>query len=40
MELLYEITENDFNKTINEITLKEFNFSNRLLTKLINNKKL
>lgn len=40
MELLYEITENDFNKTINEITLKEFNFSNRLLTKLINNKNI
>lgn len=40
MELLYEITENDFNKTINEIILKEFNFSNRLFTKLIKNKNI
>lgn len=40
MELIYEITENDFNKTINEIILKKFNFSNRLLTKLIKNKNI
>ena len=38
MELIYKITENDFNKTINEIILKKFNFSNRLITKLIKNK--
>lgn len=40
MELIYQITESDFNKTINEIILKEFNFSNRLLTKLIKNKNI
>ena len=40
MELIYKITENDFNKTINEIILRKFNFSNRLLTKLIKNKKI
>ena len=40
MELIYEITENDYNKTINEILLKEFNFSNRLFTKLIKNKNI
>lgn len=40
MELVYEIKENDFNKTINELILKEFNFSNRLLTKLIKNKNI
>jgi len=40
MELIYKITENDFNKTINEIILKEFNFSNRLLTKLIKGKNI
>ena len=38
MELVYEITKGDFKKTINEIISKEFNFSNRLLTKLIKNK--
>ena len=38
MELIYKITENNFNKTINEIILKKFNFSNRLITKLIKNK--
>lgn len=38
MELIYEITENDLNKTINEVLLNEFNFSNRLLTKIIKNK--
>lgn len=40
MELIYKITENDFNKTINEIILKKFNFSNRLITKLIKNKNI
>lgn len=40
MELIYEITENDYNKTINEILLKDFNFSNRLLIKLIKNKNI
>ena len=40
MELVYKIKENDFNKTINELILKEFNFSNRLLTKLIKNKNI
>lgn len=40
MELIYEITENDLNKTINEVLLNEFNFSNRLLTKLIKNKNI
>ena len=38
MELIHKIIKDDFNKTINEIILKEFNFSNRLLTKLIKNK--
>ena len=33
MELIHKIIKDDFNKTINEIILKEFNFSNRLLTK-------
>ena len=40
MELVYKITKGNFNKTINEIILKEFNFSNRLLTKLIKNKNI
>lgn len=40
MELKYKIQKNDYNKTINEILINEFNFSNRLLTKLINNKKI
>ena len=35
MELVYKITTDDFDKTINEIVSKKFNFSNRLLTKLI-----
>lgn len=38
MELIHKIIKDDFNKTINEIILKEFNFSNRLLTKIIKNK--
>ena len=40
MELIHKIIKDDFNKTINEIILKEFNFSNRLLTKLIKNKNI
>lgn len=40
MELVYKITTDDFDKTINEIVSKKFNFSNRLLTKLIKNKKI
>ena len=31
MELVYKITTDDFDKTINEIVSKKFNFSNRLL---------
>lgn len=38
MELIHKIIKDDFNKTINEIISKEFNFSNRLLTKIIKNK--
>lgn len=40
MELKYVIKEDDINKTINEILLNKFNFSNRLLTKLIKNKRI
>ncbi len=40
MELKYVIKEDDINKTINEMLLNKFNFSNRLLTKLIKNKRI
>lgn len=40
MELKYIIKEDAINKTINEILLSNFNFSKRLLTKLIKNKRI
>lgn len=40
MELKYIIKEEDINKTVNDILLDKFNFSNRLLSKLIKNKKI
>lgn len=40
MELKYKIKKDDYNKTINEILCNEFNFSNRLLTKLINTNRI
>ena len=40
MELMYKIRKEDINKTINELLLSEFNFSNRLLNKLIKKKKI
>ena len=40
MELIHKIIKDDFYKTINEIILKKFNFSNRLITKLIKNKNI
>lgn len=40
MELKYKIRKSDYNKTINEILLLNFNFSHRLLNKLIKNDKI
>lgn len=40
MELKYIVKENEKNKSINEILLTNFNFSTRLLTKLIKNKNI
>lgn len=40
MKLEYIIKKTDINKSINEILSSEFHFSNRLLTKLIKNRKI
>lgn len=40
MNLEYILKKEDISKTINEILQNEFNFSNRLFNKLINNKKI
>ena len=40
MELNYEIKNSDFDKTVNQILIDQFHFSNRLLTKLINDKNI
>lgn len=40
MTLNYTIKSNDIYKTVNDVLIQEFNFSNRLRTKLITNKKV